>query len=352
MYHNNIRTPGAQESRPHDHNLRSWSMPPRMEQSSSRGRNITVSNLRTRQQPEQGRNVHFSPTMPTLSGPFLQNSNIPINADTTQPTPPMFAVPTSSQVSPEFIARLVAETLAQMRLGSSNTDHVQNVYCKADKKLPVFDNTVMHPIDFLEQLEQFFDINKIPFKDFKSITCDLFLNSAKLWVDACFLEVNDYQSFKTKFLEHFWSDQQQDEVLVAFRTVRYEGGSLTEHFLYWVGRVRHIKPPLSLAYILRTIARHFEPKISCALYGCNSIFEALDRLREAEYYYSTPTIKNDFKIVANKSENKVVHFSNDTRFNKPRSPYNGEKRNFSARNVSPVRITENNELGNESASHT
>lgn len=154
------------------------------------------------------------------------------------------------------------------------------------KLVPIFDDKgSIHPCDYVSQIEQLLTLYQVPFKP--CMITDKFKGQARAWANVFLQDFSDFQIFKTAFLEQFWGYPQQLKVKLALESAKYNEstGSLVEHFLKYVEMGRHLQPPYTETILITTIARHYPPHISCCLVGAVNMSEALERLRQADYYY-------------------------------------------------------------------
>lgn len=71
-----------------------------------------------------------------------------------------------------------------------------------DAKPPKFVES-QNPKKFLEKLEKFFNIKIIPYENHMDVLDDVFCDRAKIWFESH--SYVDYQDFKQKFIEEFYS---------------------------------------------------------------------------------------------------------------------------------------------------
>ncbi|CAH1163446.1 unnamed protein product [Phaedon cochleariae] len=197
-------------------------------------------------------------------------------------------------------------------------------------KLPIFDTkTNLHPIDFLEQLEYYYNMNRVPFEYFKYVIANHLKGEASLWGQACLNNFYDFGSFKNAFKQQFWNEDIQDEVLDKLRKTKYEGkGSLVQHFLLLMSSTKHLEPPLSEENLIKKIAKLFPPNISSCLVLTRNFSEALERLRQADAYFSREVQVSSHSHFSPTNENRSRNFSSGYSkeyAQKPKSGYRGDE---------------------------
>lgn len=210
----------------------------------------------------------------------------------------------------EQLLNQVMSTMNQINL-NVNRNNPQDSYnisrnnvnnFETSKKLPVFDDTgTLHPMEFLEVLEYSMISENIPFEIFKFIIRNQFKGTASLWSQAFLHNFTDFESFKLAFMDQFWSETKQLQIKLDLQSQYYkEGqGSLVNYFMKNVAMARYLSPPYSELLLIRTIARHFPPHISATLMGAQCLAEAMERLRQADYYMNRIASTNKSSFVSN-----------------------------------------------------
>ncbi|KAL3274736.1 hypothetical protein HHI36_024259 [Cryptolaemus montrouzieri] len=141
--------------------------------------------------------------------------------------------------------------------------------------------------------------NNIPFRynnvnagssndsDLENLIRHLVHSSAALWSRAYLDFFVDFPSFKNSFISQFWDETKQLETKLALQSARYKEseGSFVEHFMKFVAMSKHLEPNYSEQLLMKTIARHYPPNISSVLVGTHSLADAMDKLRQADYYF-------------------------------------------------------------------
>lgn len=98
-------------------------------------------------------------------------------------------------------------------------------------KIPIFDNQIIQPMEFLEQLEYFYNTSNISFESFKYGIRNNFKNEPALWQQAYLHTFNNFEDFKQAFKEHFWSETRQLEIRLSLQSALYCEGSFVNYFM-------------------------------------------------------------------------------------------------------------------------
>lgn len=285
------------------------------------------------------------------------NNGFPNVQNAGQAQPP-FQPPQAQLFSPEGITRLVAEVIQQMNsVQIQNQPPINRMERNENlldvKKLPVFDNeSLLHPVDFLNALESF-QVQNLPYQNFAFLTSTLFEKNAKIWADAYVSTFNNYQSFRRAFLNQFWGPTKQVQIKLKIESARYTDNAVTfvDHFNYFVGLAKYLDPPYPPEMLIQMIARHFPPSIASVLVGTMDFQEALEKLRQADYYFdrknsvswsNNPTSSTKFN---NKPVAEGAHFNVK---DKASSGYRFEGNNSNYRNKTVNHIHQGEESDNES----
>ncbi|XP_044764496.1 uncharacterized protein LOC123321055 [Coccinella septempunctata] len=256
----------------------------------------------------------------------------------------------------EHLLKQVISTMNQINL-NVNRDNQQDVYniprnnvnnFEASKKLPVFDDTgTLHPMEFLEVLEYAMISENIPFETFKFIIRNQFRGAASLWSQAFLHTFADFESFKVAFKDQFWSETKQVQVKIDLQSRCYREGqsSLVNYFMKNVAMARYLNPPYSESLLIKTIARHFPPNISATLMGAQCLAEAMERLRQADYYMNHISNTNKSSFVSNAGHFQGLQKDNRVAFR--RDNYDSKNKRISfmtTEAVDETQASENEEL--------
>lgn len=213
-----------------------------------------------------------------------------------------------------------------------NCNNLENL-----KFIPIFDdNGSIHPVDFIRQVEQLIDSTNFPLA--ACFLADKFKGRAKTWADVFLSTFNEFDSFKTAFLEQFWGHSQQLKVKLLLESNVYNEGSFVDYFLHFVGMGKHLQPSYEERMLISTISRHFPPHIASCLVGVRTVRDALDRLRHADQFYGVRSTRQSDQ--ARFSSNPQIH--NHGIGNRPYMNRNDfpRSRQTPSKNISAVIATE------------
>lgn len=192
-------------------------------------------------------------------------------------------------------------------------------------KLPEFDGKNIHPIVFINMLEQLILSGQVQFSQMSTWVINYFKDEAKPWAEAMIYSFNDFSSFKQNFLQHFWSDIKQAQVRNRIEAGKYKSndGDYVAYFLKLVADARFLQPPYPEILLVSAIARHFVPNVRSCLIGTKTIAEALERLRQADYimqadvHFSKPALDKTVSPQLNATSNHKNFPTNKPFFNRP-----------------------------------
>lgn len=108
------------------------------------------------------------------------------------------------------------------------------------------------------------------------------------------------------------------DVRLKLQSARHTEGPFTSYFMRQVVKAKYLQPPYPAKLLIKTIARGYPPNISAVLVGVEGFDEAMDRLRQADYYFRT-----EEKVYFNKSYKDPVnpgkerYSENDGRYPRP-----------------------------------
>lgn len=250
-------------------------------------------------------------------------------------------------ISEKTIDRNLVETVKSLEGLNKNVSILE-----ATHKLPVFDNSGnLHPVDFIEQLEDFYDLQNVSFDRFKKyVLINHFQGTALLWFQACMLTFDNFKNFKDGFINHFWSENIQDEVKSKLKesTFLEHQGSVVEHFMRLIATARHLQPEMSERALIKKVASNFPAHLYSVLVHSNTLSEALDILRQHDYYNARKQ-----KVSVPKQLSSSGNLRDKAVFDKTYNSHSGSKANSSAfsgpfkKNISTINISEHEESGNE-----
>lgn len=261
------------------------------------------------------------------------------------------------------LVEIVTQVMATMQnLGLSKCNHNYNE--KLTINVPIFkDEGTIHPVDFVNRVEHEFKLSGTSFERFKYNLGEKFEGTSLVWSQAFLITFENFQQFKDSFLRQFWSDTKQMDLRLKLQSGKYtdKNGTLVKHFLTYVSMAKHLIPPLSEQLLIATIARHFPPHIASVLVGTVSIEEALERLRQADYFCKKeepPVTQNPNNAGRIHMAENRVHQNRESAYNYYRRDKNTntqehdwKKRNISAVVADIVDNSEGQDSGNEQNFH-
>lgn len=214
--------------------------------------------------------------------------------------------------------------------------------------LPKFDCLKRNPIEFVKELEKYF-LRKNIAEDLKLIIVEEALNGrAKMWYDARSFPFIDYQHFKEKFLEEFYSIEARMVAKSEWENRRYKASdrSLEE---YYIEQLREVKFCLltlkeyEINYLIMKQLPHRAREVLATIdyFDTSKILQALARLDVARRDSEAGTSFNGYNTnFSNKfNQNKSIIGSN-------RQNNNNNEGDTSDRgvNAQPTRHINNNDI--------
>jgi len=127
---------------------------------------------------------------------------------------------------------------------------------------PVFfgNNRDVHPIDFLNRLEEYFAIKQTYAGEKIIIVGDCLRNTALNWFTTVRFQMENYNDFKKAFMDEYWSREIQIQIWSQCLSIKQipANENFREHFATWATRLRHLEVPrLSEQEIVKNIAKHY-----------------------------------------------------------------------------------------------
>ncbi|KAF0716362.1 AP2/ERF domain-containing protein PFD0985w-like [Aphis craccivora] len=167
-----------------------------------------------------------------------------------------------------------------------NIDHLKkrfldpdkNIYMKNDDRKnsnieiskPTFygNHKDQHPIDFLQNLEEYFKVKQMNREEKLIIIRDCLKNAANNWFATIKFQIRNYSEFRDAFIDEFWSREIQIQTWSNCLNTSQVPNNITyrEHFSQWSSRLRHLQvPQLSEEEIVKNIASHYPGYIRAIL---------------------------------------------------------------------------------------
>jgi len=174
----------------------------------------------------------------------------------------------------------------------------------------------IHPIDFLNRLNEYFTVKQIIHTDEKLIMAgDCLRATASSWFATIRFQINSFQDFQNTFRDEYWSRDIQMQTwsqCLSTKQIQTET-SYREHFSYWATKLRHLEVPrLSENEIVSNIAGHYPGYLRAILIS----------LPEC-------TILNAMKILGTEEHRRSVNQENSNYGN--RQQQNRENQNYGNR---------------------
>lgn len=277
-------------------------------------------------------------------------------------------LPNTSKVNPNIIPSNI--TLSNITNPRNNNNSVEESIKKfnsleINKRLPVFDNKgTVHPLDFLEQLEYYHNLDQVPFQFFRYVIANQFKGDASWWSQAHLHKFSNFAEFKVAFKDFFWSEYIQSEVMHTLEKDKYDPsmGSFVQHFMRGVALARHLSSIYPEHFIIQKLARNYPPHIATNLIGTRNFSEAIARLRQAEYYFPADGTFFDNRTQISRPEASRQRFDENKNnayspaYSRDRSNYKNHFYNHKNKNVSVLEVdkctTEDEQnAGNEEVPH-
>ena len=130
------------------------------------------------------------------------------------------------------------------------------------RDLSTFDGDVdkLHPKEFIDELQLFFDLNPEDKEDVKlNLVGRLLKSRAHVWFMVYKDSFLSFSSFKAAFLEYFWDGETQDDLRESLYVGKYTAkeGSLTDYFLSKVHKAGQLNQPMPETILISTIMRQY-----------------------------------------------------------------------------------------------
>lgn len=193
--------------------------------------------------------------------------------------------------------------------------------------MPNFDDSgALHPVDFINRLEQLVKNYNISDGDLTFWCYSLFTGKAKSWADGLLFSFKKFENLKASFLDHFWSFNTQQKrkrhLEEKGKFVNRDDKKLgyVNYFLQQVAFSRHLQPSYSEPELVGIILRHYPFAISSALIGTSTIHEALNKLRLAEQSIPETQFSREFRTQSDKNDTSNINKNNYRKVNQINNP--------------------------------
>ncbi|CAH1724058.1 unnamed protein product [Aphis gossypii] len=200
-----------------------------------------------------------------------------------------------------------------------NTHNKKEEICRGpitDITKPLFfgNRRDMHPIDFLNRLDEYFTLKQITHADEKLIIAgDCLKATASNWFSTIRFQVTNLQEFQDTFKDEYWSRDIQMQTWSQCLSVKQipNDTNYREHFSYWATKLRHLEVPrLAEQEIVSNIASHYPGYLRAILIS----------LPEC-------TILNAMKILGTEEHRRTTVRENSNSSYENRQPQNRENNN-------------------------
>lgn len=146
----------------------------------------------------------------------------------------------------------------------------------------------VHPIDFLNRLEEYFAIKQIYVGEKILVIGDCLKAAALNWFSTIRFQLSNYEDFKKAFTDEYWSREIQIQVWSQCLSINQvpQNENYRDHFAAWATRLRHLQvPKLSENEIVKNIAKHYPGYIRAILVSLpeSTILAAMKVLGEEEH---------------------------------------------------------------------
>lgn len=151
-----------------------------------------------------------------------------------------------------------------------------------------------HPIEFLQNLEEYFKVKQMNREERLIIIRDCLKNAASNWYSTIKFQIRDYADFRDAFIDEFWSRQIQIQTWSNCLNTTQIPDNVTyrEHFSQWASKLRHLQvPELSEEEIVSNIANHYPGYLRAILVSLpdKSVINAMKVLGTEESRRDKPT---------------------------------------------------------------
>ncbi|XP_022180235.1 uncharacterized protein LOC111040601, partial [Myzus persicae] len=149
-------------------------------------------------------------------------------------------------------------------------------------------NKDQHPIDFLQNLEEYFKVKQINNEEKLLVIRDCLRNTAGNWYATIRFQIREYPQFRDAFIDEFWSREIQIKTWSSCLNISQVPNNITyrEHFAQWSTKLRHLQvPQISEEEIVTNIASHYPGYLRAILISLpeKSIISAMKILSAEEH---------------------------------------------------------------------
>ncbi|GLV31381.1 hypothetical protein CBL_20015 [Carabus blaptoides fortunei] len=156
------------------------------------------------------------------------------------------------------------------------------LWVKAKDVISEFDGTgPVHPMEIISQLEMAVRSGYLPVNQVSRCLCQQHRGSAFTWGQAMLRTDDSVETVCSKFIERFWSRDQQIDARLKLETDRYVYSEISflDHFYAGWSTARYLIPMYPEELLLSIIARHYPPNIQIGLRGIRDVPDFEERLK-------------------------------------------------------------------------
>ncbi|KAJ8909285.1 hypothetical protein NQ315_015166 [Exocentrus adspersus] len=265
-----------------------------------------------------------------------------------------------NQENRQMIERLQEEwKQVQKRTKGQETKYIT---CQGDRNKHKFEGNVskLHPEVFIKTMERRLKEVEEP-EEMKEILRENLDKVALTWFIGKEKEMDNFETFKELFIQHFWSETQQTIVREQLYFGKYNEklpDSLTVYAMKLYARAQYLKPAMEESEIVLYLSRHYKPEVAetIAIQNIKKMEQLYNYLGRIERNMKGQNMKNqDVRYNENRYSNKrEINVSNkydsDDTDNRGRNfqrqgPYNDNTKypqNFNNHNRNRTNVNEHN----------
>lgn len=187
--------------------------------------------------------------------------------------------------------------LSDIRQQNTETQHIEiprNQITEITKPMFYGNKRDQHPKDFLLRLEEYFAVKQIRKEEMVIVAGDCLRTTAYNWFTTIRFQINNYNDFKSAFIDEYWSRDIQMQTwnqCLSTRQIQADT-NYREHFSSWATKLRHLEvPKLSEEEVVRNIASHYPGYLrailislpDCTILNAMKILGAEEHRRETNY---------------------------------------------------------------------
>lgn len=191
-----------------------------------------------------------------------------------------------------------------------NTQNKKEEICRGpltDITKPLFygNRRDIHPIDFLNRLNEYFTLKQINYADEKLIiTGDCLKTTANNWFSTIRFQITNFQEFQNALKDEYWSRDIQMQTCSQCLNIQQvpNEASYRKHFSYWATKLRHLEVLiLAEKEIVSNIAGHYPGYLRAILVSLPecTILNAM-KILGAEEHRRTTVRENNHSNYANR----------------------------------------------------